>query len=71
MLNEDEYDNKTDAYSYGIVLFVLFVGNLQKQSMWERLDKVPLKFTRVSSKISEYCIKRDARKKMYWPKLAN
>lgn len=56
MLNEEEYDNKTDVYSYGILLFALFTGRLPKQSMRERLDKVPIKFPKVSRKISEYCI---------------
>ena len=56
MLNEKEYNNKTDVYSYGIVLFVLFTGRLPKQSIREKLDKVPLKFPKVSSKISQYCI---------------
>lgn len=56
MLKEEEYDSKTDVYSYGIVLFVLFTCHHPKQSMKERLDNVPLKFPKPSSKISEYCI---------------
>lgn len=30
MVNEEEYDNKTGVYSYCIVLFTLFTGNLLK-----------------------------------------
>lgn len=56
MINEEKYDNKTDVYSYGILLFALFTGNLPKQTMKERLGRIPIKFPKVSSKISDYCI---------------
>ena len=56
MLNEEENNNKTDVYSYGIILFALFTGKLPKQSLKERLDKVLIKFPTPSSKISKYCI---------------
>lgn len=56
MLNEEEYDNKTDVYSYGIVLFALFVGRLPKQTMKDKLMKVPIKFPKASQKISKFCI---------------
>ena len=42
--------------SYGIILFALFTGKLPKQSLKERLDKVPIKFPKPSSKITKYCI---------------
>lgn len=32
MLNEETYDNKTDVYSYGIVLFSLFTGAFQSRT---------------------------------------
>ena len=56
MLNEEEYDNKTDVYSYGIVLFALFTGNLPKQSIRERMTNVNFEYPAVPSNISEYCI---------------
>lgn len=56
MLNEEEYDNKTDVYSYGIVLFALFVGRLPKQTMKDKLNKVPIKLPKASPKISKFCI---------------
>ena len=42
MVSEENYDNKTDVYSYGILLYTLFVGKLPKQSMKEKLDKVQI-----------------------------
>ena len=56
MVNEEEYDNKTDVYSYGIVLFVLFTGRLPKQSMRDKMTNVPMKYPKASSKISEFCV---------------
>ena len=56
MQNEENYDNKTDVYSYGILLYVLFNGNLPKQSMRDKLNNVPIKFPLPSSSISQFCI---------------
>lgn len=39
MQNEENYDNKTDVYSYGIVLYVILSGNLLKQKMSDKLKK--------------------------------
>ncbi|KAK8841617.1 hypothetical protein M9Y10_027242 [Tritrichomonas musculus] len=56
MVNEEEYDNKTDVYSYGVVLFALFTGSLPRQSMRDRLNNVPMEYPTASSVISDYCI---------------
>ncbi|KAK8838865.1 hypothetical protein M9Y10_032907 [Tritrichomonas musculus] len=56
MVNEEEYDNKTDVYSYGVVLFALFTGSLPKQSMRDRLNNVMMEYPAASWNISEYCI---------------
>ncbi|KAK8839270.1 hypothetical protein M9Y10_032202 [Tritrichomonas musculus] len=56
MVNEEDYDNKTDVYSYGVVLFKLFAERLPKQSMRDRLNNVPMEYPNESGKISKYCI---------------
>ena len=52
MLNNEKYDNKTDVYSYGIVVFVLLTGHLPKQNMTDKMTKKPIKFPRHSSSIT-------------------
>ena len=52
MLNNEKYDNKTDFYSYGIVVFVLLTGRLPKPNMMDKITKKPIKFPRHSSSIT-------------------
>ena len=44
MLDKKDYDNKTDVYSYGIVLFVLLTGSLPKQKMTDKMSRKPIQF---------------------------
>lgn len=38
MLNKENYDCKTDVYSFGILLFYIFVGKLPKQNLKDKLN---------------------------------
>lgn len=57
MSNEEEYDNKTDVYSYGIVLYGIFAGRLPKQNLKDKMtNKNPIRFPHSSSSMTKYCI---------------
>lgn len=56
IMNEEDNYNKTNVYSYDIVLFVLFTRKLPKQNMRNKMTDVPMKYPKASSKISEFCI---------------
>ena len=56
MLNEEDYNEKTDVYSYGIVLFEMFTGSLPKQKMRDKMNKIAFECPKASPEISEYCI---------------
>lgn len=54
MANEEEYDNKTDVYSFGIVLHCIFVGCLPKQQLRDKMVGKPIKLPSTSEKISAF-----------------
>lgn len=56
MLNEEEYDNKTDVFSFGVVLYFIFTGSLPKQGMKDRLIGKKIKLPPPSASISQSCI---------------
>ena len=56
LVNEEEYDNKTDVYSFGILLYHLFTGSLPNQALRDKLNYVPIKYPQQSDNISNCCI---------------
>ena len=56
MLNEEKYDCKTDVYSFGVLLFVLFTKHFPKQNHKDKLTNQKIRFPRPSSSISSFCI---------------
>lgn len=55
MINEEDYDFKTDVYSFGIVLYALFVGTLPKQSIKDKINKKEIIIPPASENMSEFC----------------
>lgn len=56
MANEDDYDNKTDVYSFGIVLHFMFLGYLSKQKLRDKLNGKEIHLPSPSDSISSFCI---------------
>ena len=57
MLNEEDYDNKTDVYSFGVILYFIFFGVIPKQSMKDKAAGKKNKIPSDSDKISEFGVK--------------
>ena len=56
MANEDEYDAKTDVYSFGIVLYYIFVGSLPEQKLRDKMIGKKINLPSPSDSISKFCI---------------
>ena len=56
MINEENYNNKTDVYSFGVLLFYLFTKHLPKQTMKDKLTNIQFRFPKPSSSMSAFCI---------------
>lgn len=56
MMNEDPYDSSTDVYSFGIVLFFIFVGSLPDYKMRDKMKGNPIPLPKPSDSISEFCL---------------
>lgn len=56
MSNEEDYDIKTDVYSFGVLQFILFTRKFPKQSLKDKLNNVEIQFPRPSPSISKFCI---------------
>ena len=57
MIDSKDYDNKTDVYSFGILLHFIFVGNTPKQNLSDKVTGKKVKLPSPSAKISSFCIK--------------
>lgn len=56
MMNEEHYDYKTDVYSFGIVLYFIFIGKLPKQGMKDKMNGKMIDLPSSSPGISQFCI---------------
>ena len=56
MINEENYDSKTDVYSYGIVLHYLFIGKLPVYNMKDKINGKAIPLPKPSSSITEFGI---------------
>ena len=55
MLNDDKYDYKTDVYSFGIVVYYIFVGSLPRIKMRDKMMGKPIQFKSHSDLMEKYC----------------
>ncbi|KAK8884318.1 hypothetical protein M9Y10_043426 [Tritrichomonas musculus] len=57
MLNEEDYDCKTDVYSFGVILYFMFFGSIPKQSLKDKTNGKPItvQFS-PSPSVSSFCI---------------
>lgn len=57
ILGEEDYYYKTDVYSFEIVLYYIYVGNLPNQNLRAKMAGKKIDLPSPSSSISECCIK--------------
>ncbi|KAK8841424.1 hypothetical protein M9Y10_027041 [Tritrichomonas musculus] len=56
MLNEEDSDEKTDVYSFRIVLFYIFFGNLPNYTMKDKMIGKLIRLPKPSTNISQFCL---------------
>lgn len=56
MLSEGDYDYKTDVYSYGVVLYYLFLEKLPKITLKDKMSNKEVPLPEPSSSISAECL---------------
>ncbi|KAK8884757.1 hypothetical protein M9Y10_043877 [Tritrichomonas musculus] len=56
MANQEDYDIKTDVYSFGICIYYIFTGKLPDQSLRDKLNGKPIPLPKSSTTISPFCI---------------
>lgn len=55
MVNEEVYNNKIDVYSFGIMLYRIFLDSLPKQNMKEKANRVKIIVPKPKKTITEFC----------------
>lgn len=56
MANQEDYDIKTDVYSFGICVYYIFTGKHPEQSLRDKLNGKPISLPKPSTTISPFCI---------------
>lgn len=56
LMKEEKYDNKADVYSFGVLLYHIFVGKLPKYTIKDKLNQKEFPLPLPSSEISQFCI---------------
>ncbi len=69
LLKEEKYDNKTDVYSFGVLLYHLFEGSLPKYTIKSKLKQKEFPLPSPSDSISKFCIDLISRCISFDPKL--
>ena len=58
LMKDEKYDSKTDVYSFGVLLYFIFVEKLPKYTMKDKLNQKDFPLPKESSpSISDFCIK--------------
>lgn len=56
LANKSEFTNKTDVYSYGVILYSIFNEKLPKQTIQNKVAGKPMRLSTASDSISEFCL---------------
>lgn len=57
MVNQDEYSNKTDVYSFGVFLYFMFFNSIPKQSLKDKTRLTPIKIPTEAENSASFGIK--------------
>lgn len=68
MIMNEEYDNKTNVYSLGIIMYHIFIGEMQNFSINDKLKKKLVDYLIESETISKKCINLISKCLSYDPK---